>query len=139
MQNNAITPMRDFISFDDAITLIKGHNREKPTVLAKKLRVSYRYCKPGNNITLFLAKRGITPAGYEGAVEAGIVYVEIKTNLEAELMKQAIKDKIQELQGKEFNPYPTVARTTANEEGNERCLMKNNPKPEAKIGQEIRA
>lgn len=136
---DAPTPVRDFISVDDAITLIEGHQKNAPTILPSKLRLTYLYCKPGNNITLFQSKLGTMTNGKIGAVPTAPVYVQIKTLLEAETLKKTIKDKIQELTAKEFNPDKPVYRSTANEEGNERCIMKNNLEPQTQLGQEIRS
>lgn len=136
---DAPTPVRDFITVDDAITLIKGHQKDAPTILPSKLRLTYLYCRPGNNITLFQSKLGTMTNGKIGAVPTAPVYVRINTLLEAETLKKVIKDKIQELTAREFNPEQPVYRSTANEDGNERCIMKNNPKPEVKVGQEIRS
>lgn len=138
MQDNAPTPVRDFISVDDAILLIKGHKANEPTILPSKLRVSYGYIKPQTNITLFQAKLGRMKNGKIGAVPTAPVFVRVNTTIEAELLKQAIKEKVEELTLEEFSPNPAVFRTTEYTEGNERCFMQNNDTPNVKVGQVIR-
>lgn len=133
----APTPVRDFISVEDAITLIKGHRADAPTILPSKLRLTYLYCKPNNNITLFQAKLGKMASGRLGAVATAPVFVRINTTLEAETLKQVIKDKVQELSHEEFRPNQVVRRKTTNEEGNGRCIMKDNPEVRVKVGDSI--
>lgn len=92
---NGVTPT-GFVDFDTVLSLVRSETRKDPKIDISFLMRNHNYIDTKHNLTVPLLKRDETGK----IVSDGHLWVEIETEAQKWVLKEAIANKYQELSGK---------------------------------------